>query len=82
MAIEREDLETRLAKVQSEASFNLAEKIKAKDMVKEVEEKLKEANDCTNQVEHKVRLTTCQLRDEEEKAKELKGGKSATTIFL
>ena len=53
-AKQKEDLETWLTKAESEASFNLAEKTKVEDKVKETKDKLKEANDRANHAEHNI----------------------------
>ena len=85
-------METRLATVISEASFNLEEKTKIEQPLTEIIgwadttkgeiKKLKEATNRADAAEEEILLMKGKLRDEQNKFKDLEEEKISTEIFL
>ena len=68
--------------MESKASFNLPEKTKAKDMMREVEEKLKKAYLHASQAKHNAIIITNHLLSEEKKVKKLEEEKITMATFV
>ena len=81
-AKEKEDVETWLAKAESEASFNLAKKTKAEEKMKEIKDKLKDDDNCANQDEYNILIKDNQIQNTEKMVKDLEEEKVVTATFL